>query len=161
MGKHTQAGPSASTIAEQLRMATKAKQRGGGLMLSLGTGDPWMLDDAKWFRKHPTRSFRIRAMLPGEYEHLIACRDDLRNEAKPTHMLVRQIEPGYRDRTPVSPDTADPAFDEMREDDELLGATWQDIYDRADGLSVAPWETKYAQAIRRRDCGITQGGSLQ
>lgn len=83
---------------------------------------PWKIDDAVWFKSHPLRSFRIRRIYPGEWPKL----DQLI-----THSLVRQIEPGLRDRTPINSNINDSGkmLDEMLndllEDDVLLMWLWQ------------------------------------
>lgn len=53
-------------------------------------GSPWQNRDAKWFSKHPMRSFRMRAIHPGEMP-------DSLNDGQ-THALVRQLQPGLRDK---------------------------------------------------------------
>jgi hypothetical protein len=55
----------------------------------------WKDDDRAWFENNPTRSHRLRRLLPGEMRNS-------RGAAPPGHelqILVRQVEPGLRVRT--------------------------------------------------------------
>jgi hypothetical protein len=51
---------------------------------------PWKDDDRVWFAEHPTRSFRLRRLHPGEFPAEIL--------GNATHVTVRQLSPGFRDK---------------------------------------------------------------
>lgn len=51
---------------------------------------PWKDDDREWFAARPARSFRLRRLYPGEFPA-----ESLGNA---THVIVRQLAPGYRDK---------------------------------------------------------------
>lgn len=51
---------------------------------------PWKADDRAWFATHPTRSFRLRRLHPGEFPTATL--------GNATHVIVRQLRPGFRDK---------------------------------------------------------------
>ena len=63
---------------------------------------PWKADDREWFRAHPDRSHRVRRMFPGEDAYGEGVAVDM--AAFPLErrcVIVRQIEPGIRQRFPI------------------------------------------------------------
>jgi hypothetical protein len=113
---------------------------------------PWKTDDAAWFSAHPLRSFRIRRIYPNEWPNL---------DKLITHSLVRQLEPGYRDRTPVNSNIDDngASIDEMLNDvlndDVLLMTLWQASSSGVDFISL---QTLIKRASELRTAG---SGGLQ
>jgi hypothetical protein len=111
-------GPDEKLSAEQIEEAITAHQRyfaavdevtdtvarragvphmAGRLMLHC-EDNAWKDDDRIWFSHNPTRSHRLRPLLPGELSSTLT--DDL--SVPPGHelqILVRQVEPGLRVRT--------------------------------------------------------------
>lgn len=73
----------------------------------------WKADDAAWFKAHPQRSHRQRALLEGEADSFPP---GLFEEALPVdheiQVIIRQIEPGRRARLPFGRNLAMPIPDD-------------------------------------------------
>jgi hypothetical protein len=72
--------------------------------------------DRDWFARNLHRSHRLRRALPNEVEAMGASPD----KAAGAWVVVRQVEPGLRIRTPFMPPSPPP-------DDEILGALLFDL----------------------------------
>jgi hypothetical protein len=98
-------------------LAEHARNGAEAVVLTLGF-EEWQKDDAPWFEKHPRRSFRLRRIYKGEKVDQLS-----------THMLVRQIEPGFRDKLPVSStaDTTGEFLDSFEDSDKVLIALWREM----------------------------------
>lgn len=113
---------------------------------------PWKKDDAAWFADHPLRSFRIRRIYPSEWPIL---------DKTITHSLVRQLEPGIRDRTPINSNInesgmmLDQMFNDLLEDDELLMWLW---HESISGVEFISFQILIARANEMRNAG---SGGLQ
>jgi hypothetical protein len=60
---------------------------------------PWKTDDANWFKDHPARSHRLRAVFPGEdHPTFTGVVEKPCSPGWELQVLVRQIEPGKRVR---------------------------------------------------------------
>jgi hypothetical protein len=79
----------------------------------------WRKDDARWFRKHPRRSHRLRAPIFGEWAE---CPPVPQDGLAPL-TLVRQIVPGARMRLPVF---AHPDAD-VPDDEHFLHALFDEL----------------------------------
>lgn len=72
----------------------------------------WKEDDAAWFEKHPQRSHRLRSLIGDEAEQ---CGFNALGQMPPRHeiqVVVRQVQPGARIRTPFGRNLAMPIPDE-------------------------------------------------
>ena len=92
--KQLNAGNRTAGPQEFRRYCSDVARQGGPVCISFGDDTPWSRDDAAWFREHPHRSFRLRPVIPGEVPTAAA-----KSGASQTHVLVRQMAPGYRDRS--------------------------------------------------------------
>ena len=62
----------------------------------IGVSTPWSRSDRDWFKAHSDRAHRVRAALPGEtYARALA------DDEEVVVVIVRQIEPGWRVRSPL------------------------------------------------------------
>jgi hypothetical protein len=84
----------------------------GGILFRPSAGRPAALDDAAWFKAHPTRSHRVR---------LAAGTEPLPGEG---FTLVRQHAPGLRTRVTFASDVAGDAALLLNADDDFLRATF-------------------------------------
>jgi hypothetical protein len=112
--------------------------------------EKWKRDDAAWFRTNPTRSFRLRRIILGEWKEWIG---------NSTHSLVRQIEPGFRDRIPIyfTGDATGAFID--GDSDAVLMVMWRSLNE---GLNTKPIPmSKIADGIRQMMMASKQGGKVQ
>jgi hypothetical protein len=79
----------------------------------------WREKDARWFRKHPRRSHRLRTPISGEWAEY----PPVSQEGLAPLTLVRQIAPGARMRLPVfaRPDAVIP------DDEHFLHALFDEL----------------------------------
>ena len=77
--------------AERRKAAREVRRRTVGLHVN---PSPWATNDRMWFAEHPHRSHRVRARFPGEFFVSEGDAPDV------DMVVVRQIEPGFRTRTP-------------------------------------------------------------
>lgn len=96
---------------------------------------PWQVDDAAWFRKHSNRCFRLRPLTRAEFPPSLP--DGY------THVLVRQREPGNRERRPLILSGRPPVG---HDPDAALMLCWQRLADAAGDCGPL---TRIAAALSR------------
>jgi hypothetical protein len=82
------------TRAERLFNAATARRAGisssiAEMMIPHFEDAKWKADDRAWFERNPSRAHRLRRVFPGELTG---------DEARADHVIVRQVEPGWRVR---------------------------------------------------------------
>ena len=93
----------------------------------------WKAADAAWFASHPSRSHRLRSVLPGEegaIGEIAGQQLPLNHEVQ---VIVRQVEPGARVRLPFARNLAVPVPDE----EEVLHALFDLLSRGANGKPVS------------------------
>lgn len=109
MGKAAQLATGAASKTDNA-----ADQKFTTLLVSRNT--KWTKADKAWFEKRPSRSFRLRELFPGE----LPAEFNIGNAA--THVVVRQVAPGFRDKRYLSLRGPAAAFPR---DDLSLMYVWQ------------------------------------
>jgi hypothetical protein len=100
-----------------------SKAGGGLVFFDLGPGaEAWKTDDRKWFLANPLRSFRIRRLFEGELP-------EAANDGQ-THVLVRQLTPGLRDKDFLRDLTKGAGFDALLNTEEIGMALWEKLNER-------------------------------
>lgn len=80
---------------------------------------PWKVDDQRFFRANSKRSFRLRRIYPEEY-------GDLSDDSW-THVLVRQLRPGLRDKRGLGCKHVGFSLDSLPEDETFYVVLWEEI----------------------------------
>lgn len=100
---------------DQRPQSHEGPRRIAALMLSIDT--PWTLHDKAWFAKNRTRSHRLRRLFVGERPAPVGVDDS-------THTIIRQFEPGQRDKLFVGDLAGGETLDDFPDDENLIAALW-------------------------------------
>ena len=115
--------------------------------------DPWQEDDHAWFAAHPERSFRLRRIYANEYPPEFFAS---------THVIVRQIKPGNRDKLPTFDNMGGQYLEAYPDDDASLLAAWLSIEKApADEVVLLPGKKLRDQAAQLARFAQTMGGRPQ
>lgn len=97
--------------------------------IDLSGSSPWKDADKEWFAANPTRSFRIRRLFAGEFPSDFS-------EGQ-THVLVRQLRPGLRDKLALLDARNGADFDRFPDDDAACMMLWERLERRDGTFSLA------------------------
>ncbi len=111
---------------------------------------PWKVDDQRFFIANPKRSFRLRRIYPGEY-------GDLLDESM-THVLVRQLRPGLRDKRCLGCDRIGYSLNDLPDKEAFLVLLWEELSSgRIETHSTRLYEL-LDQAVAIEHGALTAGG---
>jgi len=110
------------------RSLEESVKTGFGHMLIDLSAEPWKKDDQEWFLANPLRSFRIRRLYEKEFPQEF-------NEGQ-THVIVRQVMPGLRDKVFLNNPTIGTDFDNLPDIDEIGMILWEKINNGATTVSL-------------------------
>jgi len=99
------------------------------LDLNLNSKAPWKEGDRKWFSENPFRSFRLRRLFPNEFPN-----DFYEGQ---THVLVRQLRPGFRDKQFCLDVANGASFDALPNTEEVCMALWIRLIKRTGNFALA------------------------
>lgn len=130
---HDDSEHSILTGSAETHIGRKLSPCGGNLLVSCCT--PWTEDDRKWFEAHPTRSFRLRRLFRDEYPLILS--------GCATHVVVRQLAPGMRDKVPCADGDVGRSLDALPKSDALCMVLWREYKTTVHGHSF-----RFSEAIR-------------
>lgn len=90
--------------------------------------ETWKEDDKKWFGANPHRSFRIRRLHKNEITKEF--------NSGETHVIVRQITPGVRDKVFLKDMKGGASHDALPDLDSVGMVLWKKIHGGADFISL-------------------------
>ena len=119
---------------------------------------PWKADDRKWFAEHPQRAHRLRAMFPGEFldvkktTYALFGADKIPDEYE-LLSVIRQIEPGTRQRQIFCHNINDPVPD----DEHIIHALF-DLLTADDVVTGTPLSRREIVALASKYAAAAQRG---
>lgn len=111
---------------------------------------PWKVDDQRFFIANPKRSFRLRRIYPGEY-------GDLLDESM-THVLVRQLRPGLRDKRCFGCDRIGYSLDDLPDKEAFLVLLWEELSSGRIETPLSRLHELFDQAVAIEHGAVTFGG---
>ncbi len=120
------------------KRAIRDLPQGHGAAIALADA-PWKDDDRRWFAAHPARGLRLRRLYAGEFPA-----ESLGNA---THVVVRQLVPGFRDKRLAGDTRGGLDLDALPDSDNLAALLWDEFGKAA--VTGQPFEL---QGVMDRAC---------
>jgi len=118
------------------------------------TDAPWKSDDAAWFEAHPTRLHRIRPLIGEEAASFGSISEQPMPPRHELQVLVRQIEPGQRVRSPFGRNLDTPIPD----DEAALHALFDVVTNTGGGADISTGEVlrTMAESLNLQSVNVTR-----